>query len=157
MSVKKRFYYVNVLFWWHQQGGLHSKFEIPFSYKYLKDCEVFAEKLQDILREGNNETDHWFEPEVKIEEWEEKETAMRFNVQYMGFGKEDMAIEGKKIMKDRGFRTLQEAVEDSKQLLEENREIWQATIRDNELSGESMAFVHRPKKDSSRIIIEYEE
>jgi len=81
---------------------------------------------------------------------------MRYSTQYMGFNREDMATEGKKIIMDREFNTLKEAVEDSEKLLKDTKEIWQATIRDNELDGESVAFISRDKRGSDKIIVDYE-
>ncbi len=69
-KLKERNYFVKVLFWYQQQGGLYSQVEIPLDFKYLKDCEVFAERLNNVLSDANNETNRWLETEVKIEEME---------------------------------------------------------------------------------------
>ncbi len=74
MKVKKRYYFLKVLFWHCQfSSNLMHHFEIPFTFTYLKDCEVFAEKLNELLQEANDETDHWYCVDVNIEEEEVKE------------------------------------------------------------------------------------
>lgn len=67
-KLKKRCYFVKILFPFQQLGGLYSQFEIPLDFKYLKDCEIFADKLMNILVEANSQTDQWLAPYVEIEE-----------------------------------------------------------------------------------------